>query len=118
MWPASPKWPWRPASCTGTNPMQTPWGDFHVCDAHVHFFSPAFFASLAAESGQPPLEMEEIGRILDWHIDRKSTRLNSSHLVISYGGFCVAKYEIFIYCALGRTQYCDVQAEKHTPSHS
>ena len=48
--------------------MQTPWGDFHVCDAHVHFFSPAFFASLAAESGQPPLEMEEIGRILDWHI--------------------------------------------------
>src|ERR1017187_9814599 len=68
MWPASPKWPWRPASCTGTNPMQTPWGDFHVCDAHVHFFSPAFFASLAAESGQPPLEMEEIGRILDRHI--------------------------------------------------
>jgi predicted TIM-barrel fold metal-dependent hydrolase len=45
--------------------MQTPWGDFRVCDAHVHFFSPAFFASLAAESGQP---VEEIGRILEWHI--------------------------------------------------
>jgi predicted TIM-barrel fold metal-dependent hydrolase len=45
--------------------MQTPWGNFPVCDAHVHFFSPAFFASLAAESGQP---VEEIGRILDWHI--------------------------------------------------
>lgn len=48
--------------------MQTPWGDFHVCDAHVHFFSPAFFARLAAESSQSPLEMEELGRILDWHI--------------------------------------------------
>lgn len=45
--------------------MQTPWGDFPVCDAHVHFFSPAFFALLAAESGQP---VEEIGRTLDWRI--------------------------------------------------
>src|ERR1022692_1370987 len=25
------------------------------------------------------------------HIDRKSTRLNSSHLVISYAGFCLQK---------------------------
>ena len=48
--------------------MQTPWGNFPVCDAHVHFFSPAFFARLAAESGQPPLEMEELGRTLDWRI--------------------------------------------------
>ena len=31
--------------------MQTPWGDFAVCDAHVHFFSPAFFAALAAQAG-------------------------------------------------------------------
>jgi hypothetical protein len=45
--------------------MQTPWGDFPVCDAHIHFFSPAFFASLAAQSGQPA---EEIGRALDWRI--------------------------------------------------
>jgi len=45
--------------------MQTPWGDFPVCDAHVHFFSPAFFASLAAQSGQP---VEELGRTLDWRI--------------------------------------------------
>ena len=45
--------------------MLTPWGDFAVCDAHVHFFSPAFFARLAAESGQT---VAEIGRTLDWRI--------------------------------------------------
>ena len=45
--------------------MQTPWGDFHVCDAHVHFFSPAFFGLLVAQSGQP---VEELGRTLDWRI--------------------------------------------------
>jgi hypothetical protein len=45
--------------------MQTPWGDFHVCDAHVHFFSPAFFALLALQSGQGE---EELGRTLDWRI--------------------------------------------------
>jgi uncharacterized protein len=47
--------------------MQTPWGDFRVSDAHVHFFSPAFFASLAAEKGQPA-NIEEMGRMLDWRI--------------------------------------------------
>lgn len=47
--------------------MQTPWGDFHVCDAHVHFFSPAFFARLAVESPQP-LEVQELGRMLGWRI--------------------------------------------------
>jgi predicted TIM-barrel fold metal-dependent hydrolase len=45
--------------------MQTHWGDFRVCDAHVHFFSPAFFALLAAQSVQP---VEEIGRRLDWRV--------------------------------------------------
>jgi predicted TIM-barrel fold metal-dependent hydrolase len=48
--------------------MQTPWGDFRVSDAHIHFFSPAFFARLAAESGPPPLQMEELGRTLGWQI--------------------------------------------------
>ncbi|MGA3043345.1 MAG: amidohydrolase, partial [Bryobacteraceae bacterium] len=48
--------------------MQTPWGDFHVCDAHVHFFSPAFFASLAAQGGQSAPNPQEIGRILDWRV--------------------------------------------------
>lgn len=45
--------------------MLTPWGDLAVCDAHVHFFSPAFFALLAAERGQTAAE---IGRTLEWRI--------------------------------------------------
>jgi len=45
--------------------MQTPWGDFPVCDAHVHFFSPAFFAALAAQSGQ---SVEDVGQKLEWRI--------------------------------------------------
>jgi predicted TIM-barrel fold metal-dependent hydrolase len=48
--------------------MLTPWGDFRVCDAHVHFFSPAFFARLAVESGRGPLDVEELGRTLEWRI--------------------------------------------------
>lgn len=52
--------------------MQTPWGDFPVCDAHVHFFSPAFFALLATQSGQP---VEDVGRKLDWHIPRSCDEL-------------------------------------------
>jgi predicted TIM-barrel fold metal-dependent hydrolase len=52
--------------------MQTPWGDFAVCDAHVHFFSPAFFASLAAQSGQG---LEQTGRILGWHIPDSNVEL-------------------------------------------
>src|SRR6202167_3855397 len=51
--------------------MQTPWGDFLVCDAHVHFFSPAFFARLAGESSQGavgPIDVDELGRRLEWRI--------------------------------------------------
>ncbi len=48
--------------------MQTPWGDLPVRDAHVHFFSPAFFASLAGQSGKLPREAQEIGRTLNWQI--------------------------------------------------
>src|SRR2546426_4584800 len=33
----------------------------------------------------------EPGRLLPQHADRKSTRLNSSHLVISYAVFCLKK---------------------------
>src|SRR5512140_2820569 len=65
MSPALPRWPWPPDSPTGTDPMQTPWGDFPVRDAHVHFFSPAFFAALATQSGRT---LDQTARILDWQI--------------------------------------------------
>jgi hypothetical protein len=45
--------------------MQTPWGDVAVSDAHVHFFSPPFFGSIAGQAGKP---VDEVGRILDWRI--------------------------------------------------
>ncbi len=41
---------------------QTPcWGEIEVADAHVHFFSPAFFESLAQQEGVP-----EVGSHLGW----------------------------------------------------
>lgn len=55
--------------------MQTPWGNFPVCDAHVHFFSPDFFARLAGESGPPPLEMSDVGRILGWSLPASRAEL-------------------------------------------
>src|SRR5256885_7479724 len=40
---------------------------------------------------------------LRFRIDRKSTRLNSSHLVISYAVFCLKKKKL-LYMTLVRTQ--------------
>ena len=39
--------------------MQTPWGDFAVSDAHVHFFSRKFFGALATQSGLSPEAVAE-----------------------------------------------------------
>jgi uncharacterized protein len=36
--------------------MKTPWGDIAVSDAHVHFFSSGFFATLARQKGAPIAE--------------------------------------------------------------
>ena len=45
--------------------MQTPWGEFPVGDAHIHFFSQAFFSSLSAQSGRP---VDELARFLGWRV--------------------------------------------------
>src|SRR5205807_9243854 len=52
--------------------------------AFALLFRIASLASLAAAVAAPPLGLYFIG-------DRKSTRLNSSHLVISYAVFCLKK---------------------------
>jgi predicted TIM-barrel fold metal-dependent hydrolase len=39
----------------------TPWGEIEVADAHVHFFSPAFFKSLAEQKGDP-----DVAGLLGW----------------------------------------------------
>jgi hypothetical protein len=51
--------------------MQTPWGEIDVSDAHVHFFSHAFFASLAAQKaaqtpGAPVETAESMASTLGW----------------------------------------------------
>jgi uncharacterized protein len=45
--------------------MHTDWGDMHVSDAHVHFFSHEFFAALAA---QRKSSVEDLQPILDWQL--------------------------------------------------
>lgn len=45
---------------------QTPWGDLAVSDAHVHFFSHAFYSALARQKKVE--HAEALGRLLDWEI--------------------------------------------------
>src|SRR5437763_4130599 len=46
------------------------------------------FVGECTSQGQPfPVEP----MFQDWRVDRKSTRLNSSHRCIPYGGFCLKK---------------------------
>ena len=43
--------------------MLTPWGDFAVTDAHVHFFSRSFFSALGAQAGKT---VEQVAETADW----------------------------------------------------
>jgi predicted TIM-barrel fold metal-dependent hydrolase len=52
--------------------METPWGDLEVADAHVHFFSPNFFLSLAAQAQKTPDDMESI---LGWQFPHQPEEL-------------------------------------------
>lgn len=45
--------------------MHSPWGALAVADAHVHFFSHRFFASLAAQKGVPVGQLESL---LNWRL--------------------------------------------------
>ena len=45
--------------------MQTPWGDFAVSDAHVHFFSHRFFESLGSQCGK---SVEETAAAAGWEL--------------------------------------------------
>ena len=44
--------------------MESPWGKLTISDAHVHFFSHAFFSSLAQQKGG--LTAERTGELLGW----------------------------------------------------
>jgi predicted TIM-barrel fold metal-dependent hydrolase len=51
--------------------MQTPWGDLEVHDAHVHFFSRPFFASLATQSNR---SAEDVAAALGWQLPPEDAR--------------------------------------------
>jgi predicted TIM-barrel fold metal-dependent hydrolase len=43
--------------------MQTPWGEFAVADAHIHFFSRTFFAALGGQCGKTA---EQVAEAVGW----------------------------------------------------
>jgi uncharacterized protein len=45
--------------------IDTPWGLLPVADAHVHFFSHRFFASLAEQKGVP---VDQLAPLLNWQL--------------------------------------------------
>src|SRR5277367_1055799 len=45
--------------------METPWGALSIADAHVHFFSHRFFASLAE---QKKVDVSALGPLLEWQL--------------------------------------------------
>jgi hypothetical protein len=56
--------------------MNTPWGEIEVSDAHVHFFSPAFFSSLAEQKGGA-----DVGALLAWEVP-ESPEFLADHWVV------------------------------------
>src|SRR5699024_12762766 len=49
------------------------------------------FNNVAAHAERPPLEIDIVPRVLYVNQDRKSTRLNSSHVSISFAVLCLIK---------------------------
>jgi len=56
--------------------MTTQWGEIEVSDAHVHFFSPPFFHSLAEQKGA-----DDVGSILGWEVPESSEYLADRWIV-------------------------------------
>jgi hypothetical protein len=51
--------------------IETPWGPFAIADAHVHFFSHRFFASLAEQKGVPA---DQLAPLLNWPLPAEDPR--------------------------------------------
>ncbi len=51
--------------------MRTPWGEVALADAHCHFFSRRFFASLAAQSAKT---VEEVAAAVGWNLPPEDPR--------------------------------------------
>src|SRR5258708_17484316 len=59
------------------------------------FRSAAFVSARCQRDARMILSDREIKLASRWHRDRKSTRLNSSHQIISYAVFCLKKKTTF-----------------------
>ena len=55
--------------------INTPWGEIEVSDAHVHFFSPPFFHSLAEQTGSNDVGSGDVGVKLGWEVPESSEYL-------------------------------------------
>jgi uncharacterized protein len=51
--------------------ISTPWGSLAVADAHVHFFSQRFFASLAEQKG---VAVDQLAPLLNWQLPAEDPR--------------------------------------------
>jgi predicted TIM-barrel fold metal-dependent hydrolase len=51
--------------------IETPWGSLAVADAHVHFFSHRFFASLAEQKG---VQVDQLAPLLPWQLPTEDPR--------------------------------------------
>jgi uncharacterized protein len=53
----------------------TPWGEIEVSDAHIHFFSPPFFHSLAEQKGMAEQGSNAVGALLGWEVPESAEYL-------------------------------------------
>src|SRR5690554_7793409 len=72
-----------------------PWGDYAGLDMHV---LPQY-----VKNYQKKLESGGVGWVGPKWTDRKSTRLNSSHVRISYAVFCLKKKSVLTACSCSIT---------------
>jgi uncharacterized protein len=68
--------------------IETPWGPLAVADAHVHFFSHWFFASLAEQKGIPA---DQLGPLLNWQLPAEDPRQLADGWVHELDKYGVAK---------------------------
>jgi predicted TIM-barrel fold metal-dependent hydrolase len=68
--------------------IETPWGPIAVADAHVHFFSHAFFASLAEQKGLP---VDQLAPLLKWQLPADDPRQLAGAWVQELDRYGVAK---------------------------
>jgi predicted TIM-barrel fold metal-dependent hydrolase len=88
--------------------IATPWGDLKVADAHVHFFSPAFFEALASQKGVPA---EEVGTALGWNVPESNEYLADRWVVeLNHNGVDCA---VLVGSIPGDIESVGLAAERH-----